>query len=433
MKKIMLFAAVLFAFGALTSCLRSDDWEILKHPIHVTGTLSPQYGVPVASGEMNINDLLSSLSSDYSGYLSNDEVVTVQYDTSLSDTIYASSLSIPSSKTLKLRGAKDAIWYSKDTTLVDTIDIDFFNDVTVSGNINIEHIWVNLGVRAYGECSDVVKPYVKARFENLSIKYEDHNGVLKTFSGVSVGRIDIDDISDGFERHFDSIDVKDIANDMPRRIIASYKMKFRVSSDLVSDNMANMTYAEILDSVQMTRLIYAANLNVSMPLSIEFNNLTFSYDVNLGDGLSQVNLDSIINSISPVLDVDIERTRMRMVLDNGIPLQFTLNASLVDAQGSHLVTLFTNATVASALVGTNPANPAQYVAIQDKETTLEAVLDNNDIDKLSKAKILKVVLKTDSNNKHVAIRRSDYLKVRAYLITKPSVNIDAPITNGGIL
>ena len=188
MKKSTLFIAVLLVCGALSSCLRSDDLEVLRHPINVTGSISPQYGIPVASGEMNINDLLSNLSSEYQGLITDDNVITLDYEAHMSDTILAFS-QIPNfmGNVAPARNyAKDGTtWYSKDTTIIDTIDIDFFTDVAdLSGQIDMEHIWLNLAVRAYGECPESIRPYVRATFDNLAIKYEDHNGTLKTFNVV---------------------------------------------------------------------------------------------------------------------------------------------------------------------------------------------------------------------------------------------------------
>jgi hypothetical protein len=92
MKKSTLLMTILLACGAFASCLRSDDLEMLRHPIHVTGSVDPQYGVPVATGEMNINDLLSHLSAEYQGFIADDEeVITVEYQTTMRDTIHAFS------------------------------------------------------------------------------------------------------------------------------------------------------------------------------------------------------------------------------------------------------------------------------------------------------------------------------------------------------
>ena len=435
MRKIMLFAAALFIAGAMTSCLRGDDLEMFRHPIHVTGTVNPQYGIPVASGELNINDLLSSFSSDYSGMITDDEIITVTYDTSLSDTIRAlSNVSFKNSRKIKPRidQAKE-MWLTKDTTLMDTIDIDFFNDVDYAGQIDIDHIWLTLKVGAYGKgARDFIGNNVRARFLDLQISYEDHNGVLRNFGGMPSAYAEINNIFDGFNKHFDSVDIADIVNDMPRRIITSYTFRFQVSSSLMTSNIMSMPYAQILDSIQMTELIYSADLHISLPLSVEFHNMKYNFPVDLGDGLSSVNLDSIVASISSDINFDIDSARFRLTLLNGIPLTLSLTYTMQDAYGNNLIRLFNNKTIAAAELAPNPSNPSQWEAASEKETIIEAPLSAVDIDNLKNAKTLMITFKVDSQSKHVCIRRSDSLKLKGFLILSPSLGVDIPVTNNGI-
>lgn len=441
MKKIMLFATVALAMGALSSCMRSDDWEMFRHPIHVTGSANPQYGVPVATGELNINDLMTSFSADYSGLITDDEVITIKYDTSLSDTIDAlSNVSfkgshLPSASTLNLKANDEtkAFWIPKDTTMVDTIDIDFFNDVDYAGQINIEHIWMALRVGASGEGAEFVRNYVKARFFNLQLSYEDHNGVRKTFGGMPAANVEVNDIYQGFNHLFDSVDIASIVNDMPRKIFASYTFRFQVSSDLVTSQIMSMPYNQILDSIHMTKLMYFAKLEVTMPLSVQFNGLSYIYPISLGDGLNSFNIDSIVSSISSDLNFDIDSALFRLTFFNGIPLNLTISATLQDENGTNIVKLFKNETVASANTTPNPSNPTQYFAASEKETILETRLSNTDIDNLHLAKTLNVRLRVDSDNKHVSIRRSDKLRLKAFLILKPTVGLDISLTDRGML
>ena len=81
----------------------------------------------------------------------------------------------------------------------------------------------------------------------------------------------------------------------------------------------------------------------------------------------------------------------------------------------------------------DPATPTHYMATSGVKTTLEAKLDQKDLDKLNKARNLKVILTTDTNNKHVTIRREDFLKIKAYLQLHPVVDIDVTVSENGIL
>ena len=433
MKKSTLLMTILLACGAFASCLRSDDLEMLRHPIHVTGSVDPQYGVPVATGEMNINDLLSHLSAEYQGIIADDEeVLIVEYQTTMRDTIHAfSELSFAGAPSHNSLPTKDLSWFSKDTTFYDTIDIDFFNDVDFYNQLEMEHIWVDLRVGAFIEGDTSIFRHLKGTFKDLVIKYEDHDSVLRTYSGLNVDPIVIENMADGFEHGFERIDVASIANDMPRRIIAQYKFTFSVSSQLITQQITNMHFGEILDSIHSSRLVYSADFSVSMPLSILFNNLSYTYDLDLGDGLSSVNLDSILSYIHDGISVEIDTSRVRMVFDNGIPVEFTVSAVMQDADGNDLITLFQNANIASANVSTDPSG--NYVASSSVKTTVETMLVNSDLDKLDRAKNIHLTMRTDTDNKHVTMRRSDFLKIKAYLQVKPSVDVDIPITDNGIL
>ncbi len=436
MKKITLFASILLFLGMLTSCLRSDDWELLRHPIHVTGSANPQYGIPVVTGELNINDLMSSFSADYAGMITDDEIVTIEYQIDLRDTILAlSEISLKGNKPAppEINNDEPKFWIPKDTTLVDTIDIDFFNDVDYVGQINIEHLWLKLKVGASGEGASWVNEYVKARFFNLNISYEDHYGVVKQFGSLPGANVEVTDIYAGFDHLFDSVDIQRIANDMPRRIFASYTFRFSVSSDLITSQIMTMPYSEILDSIHMTKLMYYADLHLTMPLSVQFNGLNYSYPISLGDGMSSLNLDSIMSSLSSDIHFDMDSARFRLTLNNGIPLAMTLSATMQDANGINIIRLFNNELINPANVGSNPDNPSQYVAISPKETVIETLLKNNDIDNLHLARTLNVKLKVDSENKHVCIRRSDKLGLKGFLIVKPTMDIDIPVTNGGLI
>jgi hypothetical protein len=120
-----------------------------------------------------------------------------------------------------------------------------------------------------------------------------------------------------------------------------------------------------------------------------------------------------------------------MVFDNGIPVEFTVSAVMQDANGNDLITLFQNANIASANVSTDPSG--NYVASSSVKTTVETMLVNSDLDKLDRAKNIHLTLRIDTDNKHVTVRRSDFLKIKAYLQVKPSVDVDIPITDNGIL
>ena len=58
MKKTLL--PILLVSLLFTSCLKDgfNDFEALKHPLAISGTVSPTLGVPVAQGSATILDML---------------------------------------------------------------------------------------------------------------------------------------------------------------------------------------------------------------------------------------------------------------------------------------------------------------------------------------------------------------------------------------
>lgn len=434
MKRTLLFASILLFAGMVTSCLREDDLEMFRHPIHVTGEIHPQYGVPIGQGEMNVNDLLSHLSSSYTGMLdSTSDLIVIKYDTAASDTIWPLSNVGVKKYTPKVRnvGAKAAMW-TKDTTVRDTIEIDFFDDVEFLDSMDIAHIWLHLAVNAIGDCPDAIKEYISASFNNLSISYIDHAGVTKNFPSFLSDTMFIDDIESGVYKNFDSVDVATIVNDRPKKIITSYNFTFGVSSAILA-NMSSMPWGQILDSLHMTWLSYSAKLGVTMPLSVSISQLNYSFPVDLGDGLASVNIDSIVASINSHINVDIKQSIIKIVLDNGIPLNLTLSADLLKANGNVLVNLFTDEVVPAAPIAQVPGDPTSYYATGKTAHTIQSTLNEDQLDLLKKAKTMRLKVKMDSNNKHVQLKRSDFLTLKLYLIVSPSASFDIPVTNGGII
>lgn len=433
MKKIIFFAAVLAFAGMMSSCLRDDDWEMLKHPIHVTGTIDPTWGVPVGYGEMNINDLLSHLSSDYQGIINPDSnIVTVEYSMTSRDTIWAFSSVKGGSKSGRIKGGAKGAIFTKDSVIVDTIAIDLFNSVNSLDSITIAHVWLDLSVGAYSDyCSEMVRRNTTVKFDSLEIWYDDKAGNHKQFIPTEVDlssfSVLVTDIREGFDHAFPTIDVASVVNDLPTRFYTKYHLKINVSDSIISQNIFTMSIPQILDSLRMTKFIYFADLDVQMPMSIMVDNMQHSFDIDLGDGLASVNLDSIIQSINEGISVEITDSKFTLDLENGIPLNMVLTARMYDGNGVLKWTAFNNAQVPSANVAQVPGDPMSWYATTPTHTTLTTSLNSADLDKIKEAKTMKVILTLGSNNKHVLVDKDDYLKMRAYLLVHPTANIDISI------
>ena len=445
MKRKLIFAVLVACVGVMTSCMRDEDWDLFNHPIHVSGTVDPYLGVPVAYGELNMNDIISSLSSEYSGYFNPDSVLmTIEYDTLVSDTIHAINLiplpplpptpPVPAGKGMK---SADTNYWSKDTVIVDTLDYDFFSNVNSLDGINVAHVWVDLNVGVWGDCPSSVAEHMNARFDSLKIFYIDHNDSLKQFTNSNLDNlaVDITDIRTGFRESFERVDVQSILNDRPKKIIAKYHFRLNIEKDFINESITNMMLGQIvgLDSLQMTKLVYSAEMKLQMPMQIRVDNMNYTFNVDLGDGLSSVNLDSIIKLIDQGIDIEVLDTKLRLKVENNIPIDMVLSAALIDEEGYTLSVVFFNEAIPAANISPVPEEPTIYYSSSPTVKELVKKFTASEIKKIPQAKKMRVNLLVGSNNKHVQIRRNDMLKLKAYLQVHPVADFDIEVSNNGLL
>lgn len=438
MKKRILFAtAVALACTSLTSCIKGDDLELIKHPIHVTGEMHPTFGIPVGNGEMNMNDLLTSLSSNYNGMISDTgEVITVRYSMSSNDTVFASDF-VPDTKSgkeahtrvPKKNGIKaDAL--TKDTVLETTVAIDFFNDVQGLDSIAITHVWADLSVGVHGNFGSAqsIAEKLHVTFDSVEIWYDDHNGVHQKFDDPNLAdfSIPIENITADSLYAFPRMDMAKMVNDQPSKLYARYHLKLTVDPGILTENIANMSIQEIIDSLGMAWIAYSANIDLEMPLTMRIDNMSYDFDVDLGNGLSGVNLDSIVKSINQGLGAEISLSEFTLDLTNGIPLNLNLSAIAFSAAGLPLDTLFINETIPSAITGPT-SDPLVEQAVSPSHHTINTSLYKADLEKLKKAKTLKVYISVNSDNKHVTVKRSDVLMLKAYLKIHPDLTVNIKI------
>ena len=434
MKKRVIFATMVALGCMMTSCMREDDWEMFRHPIHITGEMDPTLGFPVGTGKMNMNDLLSSLSANYNGMINDTgDVIVVEYSMSTSDTVRASSYlqgkkKMESGKWKKnSRPGAKVNWFVKDTVLEDTIDIDFFNDVEGLDSITLAHVWVDLSVGVNGDISDLVADKVNVMFDSMEIWYKDHAGVTKQFVNPALDTFNvyIPDLRNEVLLAFPRMDMADMVNDRPSKMIAKYHLKLRVDPSIVTQNIATMPIQDIIDSVGMSYLVYSANMEVRMPLSVRVANMDYSFDVDMGAGLSSVNLDSILKSINEGLSAEVTDCKFRLVLDNGIPLNLNLTAVAMAADSVTVKWLaFNNELIPSAVTAPMAGDPLVQEAVSPSHKVLEVTLNKSDIEQLKEAKYLRVNITVNSSNNHVTVKKSDYLEMKAYLQVHPTVGVD---------
>ena len=468
MKKRVFIA--LAAVLLLASCSK-DDQELLRHPYRLQGELSPSFGLPVISnGQLNLNDLLMSFDGTFEGLITDDNTITFEYKDTIRETIPIGSMiakrggerksgRVERWKSGKAGKAKSVVpFIARDTVIEYTLPIDFFDkadmQLIVDGNMSIHELRFNLDAVVSGTCppnvDSALRAYVSARFDNVTIKYTGHDNVLRTFTGFAGQSLQLNDIIEGGTVRFDSVNLAEIVNSMPRSITAGFHLHVEVDSGLVLDNLGLLTdttginsFNALLDSLRMTSITIGANLRVLLPFEVRIGGLPYSYDLVLngndgGEGSSIFDqLDSTLTSLlgEGAVSLDSSKVTAYVKFSNGIPLDLTLNGTLVDANGTETYVLFANKKIASAVTGPVAGRPGVVQAIADSVTVVELPLTVDALEKLTQASKLRLrlVMATPdftSDPSFKMVKRDDYLKIKMMVKLDPSMKIDTEIFGG---
>ena len=450
MKRLLLPLMLLFAATTMISCDLKEELDMLNQPIHVQGDVDPYFGVPIAEGQMTLGDVLSMLSSSYSGMIDPDSnTITIYYDAQMHDVINAGGMV---SKKLMTKGTLISI----DTTIGYGIDINLFDDVSmqgiVDGNIDINHMWVNLAVNIMGHCGNIsqsmrddINGVLSAVFDSLVITYIGHDGVSHTLTDIQMDTMD----AQGVMHHTDKIplhniidqrkdfaiycDVAEIVNSMPRRVNAEFRMRFELSDNIFGYSFSDISYfTELMDSIKLTQLEYGVDIHVEFPFDIHIGYLPYSFTLDLGEnGLSSVNFDSLTSAMGEGVDVELKDSELNLRFVNGIPMDIDIATWMLDENNVPLGTpLIADTTIAAAK--TINAGDNTYVADPNNPTTTVVTmkLNSETLAKLKNTRHLRFDLALRTGTGHARIRKTDYLKVKAFVKLHPSVNIDIPLTGG---
>ncbi|MBP5527382.1 MAG: hypothetical protein J6X79_02875 [Bacteroidales bacterium] len=465
------FLWVLASVMLLSSC-NKDDMTLLRDPYRVQGELSPSFGLPViSSGQLNLNDLLTSFDGTFAGLITADNTITFHYDTSIRETINIGGMVTKKSHASKMRRSKRvaakeyaAPFISRDTVIEYTLPIDFFDkadmqSITDAG-MSINELRLNLAAFVSGTCPEnvdsVLRAYVSARFDNLTIQYTGHDYQTHTFTGFASQSLQLNDIIGGGTLTFDSVNLAAIVNSMPRSITAGFHLHVEVDSGLVLDNLHNMltdtsaitSFSILLDSLRMTSLTFGADLDVKLPFEVRINGLPYSYDLALrgndggngGGGSSSSifdQLDSTLNNLLGDGAVSMDSSKVAAIIkfSNGIPLDLTLSGTLVDNNDQESYVLFANEKIASAITGPVENRPGVVEAIRDSATVVNIDLTVEALERLTEASKLRLrlVLATAdfaSDPNFRMIKRDDYLKVKMMIKLDPKIDIDMQVFDG---
>lgn len=443
MKRCLMAALVAASAMTATSCLRDSDLEILRHPIQVEGSISPNFALPLAYGQMSFEDLMSNLGPDFSGYfeVDNNNAITVVWDGEYGETIY------PLSNILKNKKQKrssrpapkdDPYVYYKDTVISQTIPIPLFDNADLeqlaNSSMELGHLWLSLNVSAYAEPADLAQ-HVSAYYSELLVTYIDSSGAPRQFDPMSsVTEVEIENLRDTLNLDYGTVDVSRIVNSYPRQIDISFRLKLMVKSSILYADWENYTFRQMMDSIAMTRLTYSIGAQVRVPFNIKVNHFTYRYDMDLGSGTSEFNLDSIIGQLSSDLHVDVDSLKLVIDFENRIPLNLSIDAMLLDGNGIELTHLFDDRTIKSAgIQEIDDIYDTSCVAFKPTLTSIPLLLKNEDIDNLRRARTMRLRVSVDSQREFVIIQREDFLRIRASLQAAANARFNYTVTDNGLI
>lgn len=438
MKKRLFFA--LIALLALSACMRDEDWKLLKNPIHIQGHVDPAYGVPVAYGKMTFHDILGMLSSTYTGHIyDTTDVITIFFDTSMNGTM--GNLTPGLSK-----GSAKVSTFGRDSTFDYSVNISLFdgaqiNQIVGDGNIEIGDLWLNMRAifkaDAPSNVTEVVnnEEYVSSSIDNVKIYYTKHDGTEVLFPGITVPEETLKHLIQGDTVEWVNINLKNIINDLPKKIRVQFDYHFWLTDNFVFSYPPGQ-YSDLKDSIEKMKLNYFLDLNAEFPFDIKINRLPYSFQLNLnGDSLPRLDIQQTLDSIARGLTVNLNNAKLSLAFDNHIPANLNISAFLLDGNGNIIGdTLIRDSRIASAPVAVDPIS-GKNISCGSTRTIIAAPIDAQRLQdlKLTKKIGFNLAIGTGNGAGTVAMRRDDFMFIKAFVMVHPIATADIPLTNQGLI
>ena len=442
MKRNLFFVAALAAL-CLTSCLRDEDKDLLRNPIHVSGSVSPTLGVPVGYGEVTLNTLLGMLDSNFTGILDpNAEVLTIEYTFDTAGSIEGSNVETKHRRFRPRTKDADTLSY-KDTVFEFKQDVNIFSnlpvDLTAIDSLEFDSVRLHLDLWFKGEnfgIDSTISSSVKITIDSLLIEYVDNNNNPHTYDDLKNLRL-IDNVAILEGRRIDTtFNVAEIVSALPKELKVKVRMRLAILSSLVAGDVTQLGFDDLLDSIQLARINYTAEVGVHFPFKLKIGLLPYTYVLSLGEqGLKSMKLDSIIDALKEKykadLKLDLEDASLNMSFKNNIPFNLMLHADVLDADSNVLIPDVFNDEIKGSLLKWSPEYGA-YISDGPDPSQLPlrfGIEDTATLNKLPDAAMIRLnVGIATSNRRHVAVRKSDYMGIRAYVKLGLNANMDMTLT-----
>lgn len=451
MKRTILFVAMAMLSVGFTSCLKDGDKEILNSPIHVQGEFEPSFGVPLTTGQWNIDDLLKMSNTDYESYLDmTSDVLTFIYDTTISGTMGSSASSSSTNRIphrrAHARSAKngDEPWLNKDTIMNFNINLNIYDNNSTStffeSDFALDSVGLGITLFMQSVCDDpevdsMLREFATTTIDNLQITYVDPNGYIRHLPAVTMETITLHQLLDGQTVHINGINLAEAINNRARSINVFYRFHFQISNDIFAGDITTTPFDKLLNFTDNMTIDYNADLHVSIPLMTKLTNLSFNDTIEIkkqddstpeenNEEENSINLDSLLNG---GLSLNLDSSFFTLMLDNGLPLNISLSADLLDENGNLLTSLASNEGIPAAQISPMGVHNV-YHATAPTQSTVRILIAKEQLDLFKSAKSIHLGFNlTSANGQYVAIKRSDLLRIKAKLLARVHASLDVEI------
>ena len=421
MRKPLFF--IVLAGLLASSCLKDglNDFDALKHPISISGTVNPTLGVPIGSGQMTIHDILNMVQESESYVeVSEEGILSIVYDTTASW-----SIDLDDSKATPRKGAKDStdVVYTARKPITGNVSFDLFENIKELENAEMEVDSLKLDILTYIKATE--KPGCKEMMDSLHVHvYYDSLCIIVTgkdnrhWSTQLPNVVPIDSLLEGqYIRLFNNEDISGAINIQPMRI--DYCARMNVAFEAAFFAAAGMNENQfVADVIGIEHVDIDADIKVDFPVSAYINNFSYETDIEFVPSFS-------------LGDLKIDSSMIFLDCENGIPLSLSLRAQLIDSTGTPLCDLLTPATteLTGSVVGLDPVTNL-YVTQTPSNTLIQIPITKSVFDNLLNTHGIRLTAGLNTSNtgdpihKRVTIKDDNYLKVRLWAKIKPSYSLD---------
>lgn len=407
--------------------MKDGDFDELRHPLVVEGDFDPVLGFPLAKTSANMIDIIDMLdtANNLSVFVGDDGMLTIRYREIMRSTMVIDNL--------KGRGAKDAsdsVYLS--VPIQGSVPISLFRKMRqiTDDSIQMQSVLVTLESILNGYVGDSVLAAVdrgaKIYFDSLRLQVECMDGFVKTVpiyrEILHVGVHEL--IAGQHVRILNHYDFADVVRHEPK------ELRYSITMNLTVPMSAMQTDADaFMRSLSVDSIVASMDAQVDFPMQFNCHNLVYNDTLDVDASA----LDSLLFKVEENLTLNDSASYLVIESKNEIPVAFSVNATLLGAQGEVVMRrLFdVDSTLAAAPIAPN-AGKQNYISDGYAKSRLVIPIDMPMLHNLSRTRMLSYRLTASTAQQMPAgkvekpiieVRQKDKLDLRAYVVVSPHVHL----------